>query len=177
VSLPEVREAPSQVDHENSGQYTCYHMIHTLPSSSGSSRHWPTRVVTVLPRLFRVAVLCLTVPLLAAPVLLAQKPSDVEVVQIETTRFAGKAGFTGSIKVTKDKPIKGLLMSLEFLDAQGVLLTILKQDIEDGEVAAGDKIEFDLGTRDVPRAVSFLIVMDDSRGERLLVAGAGPHPF
>jgi hypothetical protein len=68
-------------------------------------------------------------------------------------------------------------MSLEFIDAQGVLLTILKQDLEQGEVNAGDEIEFDLGGRDVPRAVSFQIVMYDSRQERLSVAGGGPHPF
>jgi hypothetical protein len=115
--------------------------------------------------------------LLGFVVLSAQRTPDLEVAQIETTRFDGEAGFTGLIRITKPRSIKGLVMSLEFFDAQGVLLTILKQDLEQGEVNAGDEIEFDLGGRDVPRAVSFQIVMYDSRQERLSVAGGGPHPF
>jgi hypothetical protein len=135
-----------------------------------------TPVVAMYLRFLRAAVLCLAV-LALTPCLPAQKAAEVEVAQIETTRFEGEAGFTGLIKVARPRPIKGLVMSLEFFDAQGVLLTILKQDIEDGEVNAGDEIEFDLGAKDVPRAVSFRIVMRDSREERLSVAGGGPHPF
>jgi hypothetical protein len=135
-----------------------------------------TRVVATQLGFFRAAALCLAALALAVG-LPAQKASDVEVAQIESTRFEGEAGFTGLIKVTRPRPIKGLVMSLEFFDAQGVLLTILKQDIEQGDVNTGDEIEFDLGGKDVPRAVSFRIVMHDSRDERLSVAGGGPHPF
>jgi hypothetical protein len=135
-----------------------------------------TPVVAMPARCCRAAALCLAVLALVS-VLPGQKASDLEVAQIDTTRFEGQAGFMGLIKITKPRPIKGLVMSLEFFDARGVLLTILKQDIEDGEVNAGDEIEFDLGGKDVPRAVSFRIVMYDSRKERLSVAGGGPHPF
>jgi hypothetical protein len=135
-----------------------------------------TRVVAMHLGFFRAAALCLAVLALAVG-LPAQKASEVEVAQIETTRFEGQAGFTGRIKVKRQRPIRGLVMSLEFFDAQRVLLTILKQDIEQGEVNAGDEIEFDLGGKDVPRAVSFRVVMHDSRDEQLSVAGGGPHPF
>ena len=134
-----------------------------------------TRVVATHLGFFRAAALCLAVLALAVG-LPAQKASEVEVAQIESTRFDGEAGFTGLIKVTRSR-IKGLVMSLQFFDARGVLLTILKQDIEQGDVNAGDEIEFDLGGKDVPRAVSFRVVMHDSRDEQLSVAGGGPHPF
>jgi hypothetical protein len=120
-----------------------------------------------------LSVLLLTLP----PVITLAAEKDVEVVDVESARFDGKAEFTGMVKVTRQKPIEGLLLTLEFLDAQGSLLTIQKQAIEDKQLNLGDEVFFDLEGRDVPRAVSFRVVMYDSKGMVLSVSGGGPYPF
>jgi hypothetical protein len=120
-----------------------------------------------------LSVLLLTLP----PAITLAAEKDVEVVDVESARFDGKAEFTGMVKVTRQKPIEGLLLTLEFLDAQGSLLTIQKQAIEDKQLNLGDEVFFDLEGRDVPRAVSFRVVMYDSKGMVLSVSGGGPYPF
>ena len=120
-----------------------------------------------------LSVLLLTLP----PVISLAAEKDVEVADVESARFEGKAEFAGMVKVTRQKPIEGLLLTIEFLDAQGVLLTIQKQAIEDKQLNLGDEVPFDLEGRDVPRAVSIRIVMYDSKGMPLSVSGGGPHPF
>ena len=75
--------------------------------------------------------------------------------------------FEGSVTAHRKKPIPGLVMQLEFFDSTGALLNILKQTIEEDVVERGDEIDFYLVCDEVPRAVSFRVVMFSGRGKRL----------
>ncbi len=139
-----------------------------------ATRFWARRPSGFAERMFLATLLLL---LAVAPSGLAAN-RDLEVTDVESTRFEGeRAGFSGVVKVNRQKPIDGLLLTLEFLDAQGVLLSIQRQAIAEGALTAGDEVAFDLEGRDVPRAVSFRVVMFDSKKMLLSVDGAGPYPF
>ena len=111
--------------------------------------------------------------LVAAPTALAAqeeppKKSGVEVTEIETSFGEGAIRFEGSVTSHRKKPIPGLVMQLEFFDSTGALLNILNQTIEEDAVEKGDE---------VPRAVSFRVVMFSGRGKQLRTSRAGPYPL
>jgi len=143
----------------------------------GAAEKTSARISARRPARFLECVLLAALLLTLKPAVSLAANRDVEVAGVESARFGGRAGFTGVVKINREKPIEGLVLTLEFLDAQGVLLTIQKQSIDDRLLAAGDEVPFDLEGRDVPRAVSFRIVMHDSKKRGLSVAGEGPHPF
>jgi hypothetical protein len=105
------------------------------------------------------------------------KNRDVEIVSIEATRPAGTVGFTGTVKVHREKPIRGLLLIFEFFDVDRKLLTQQKLLIEEKNVQRGDEVEFELLGDDVPRAVSFRIRVMSSRQMELTVDKGGPYPL
>ncbi len=120
--------------------------------------------------------------LVAAPTaLIAQekpaKKSGVEITEIETSFGEGGMRFEGSVTSHRKKPIPGLVMQLEFFDSTGALLNILNQTIEEDAVEKGDEIDFYLVCDEVPRAVSFRVVMFSGRGKQLRTYRAGPYPM
>ena len=120
--------------------------------------------------------------LVAAPTALAAqeeplKKSGVEITAIETSFDEGAIRFEGSVTSHRKKPIPGLVMQLEFFDSTGALLNILNQTIEEDAVEKGDEIDFYLICDEVPRAVSFRVVMFSGRGKQLRTSRAGPYPL
>ncbi len=120
--------------------------------------------------------------LVAAPSALAAqqdppKKTGVEITEMETSFDEGAIRFEGSVTAHRKKPIPGLVMQLEFFDSTGALLNILNQTIEEDAVERGDGIEFYLVCDEVPRAVSFRVVMFSGRGTRLRTSQAGPYPL
>ncbi len=116
----------------------------------------------------------------ASTALIAQEPtkkSGVEITAIETSFDDGDMRFEGSVASHRKKPIPGLVMQLEFFDSTGALLNILNQTIEEDAVEQGDEIDFYLNCDEVPRAVSFRVVMFSGRGKQLRTYRAGPYPI
>ena len=132
---------------------------------------------------FEFSIRILTVALLVAATTAPaaqQKPPKkvaVEITEIETTFDEGGIRFEGSVTGRRKKPIPGLVMQLEFFDSTGALLNILNQTIEEEAVERGDEIEFYLLCDEVPRAVSFRVVMFSGRGRQLRTSRAGPYPL
>ena len=96
---------------------------------------------------------------------------------METSFDEGAIRFEGSVTSHRKKPIPGLVMQLEFFDSTGALLNILNQTIEEDAVEKDDEVDFYLVCDEVPRAVSFRVVMFSGRGKRLRTSQAGPYPL
>ena len=127
----------------------------------------------------RILTVALLVTATTAPAA-QQKPLKkvaVEITEIETAFDEGGMRFEGSVTGWRKKPIPGLVMQLEFFDSTGALLNILNQTIEEEAVERGDEIEFYLLCDEVPRAVSFRVVMFSGRGQQLRTSRAGPYPL
>ena len=120
--------------------------------------------------------------LVAAPsALVAQqdppKKTGVEITEMETSFDESGMNFEGSITSHRKKPIPGLVMQLEFFDSTGALLNILNQTIEEEAVEKGNEVDFYLVCDEVPRAVSFRVVIFSGRGQQLRTSRAGPYPL
>jgi hypothetical protein len=110
----------------------------------------------------------------------AQKPKrepDIAILKMSSIRQAGTIEYEGDLKVTAAKPLNGLLMRVEFLDADGVLLSAQKIEIEEGTLSPGEERHISVQGHDVPRAVSFRISFTDRAKRDLATGGAGPYPL
>ena len=105
------------------------------------------------------------------------RKTDIEVLRLTSSRQEGKITYEGSVKVTGEKPVQGLLLQFEFLESRGVLLSQQKIQIEDATLAPGEEKPFLVQGSDVPRAVRFRVSAYDSGGRDLSVAGVGPYPL
>lgn len=106
----------------------------------------------------------------------ARKP-DVEFLKVASVRQEGVIRFEGDFKITGEKPVPGLIVSLHFFESGGILLTIQKLEIEEGTLNPGELKHFGLQGNDVPRAVSFKLSATDKAARDLNIAGAGPYPL
>lgn len=101
----------------------------------------------------------------------------VEITEIEVIFDEGDIQFEGSVKSHRKKPIPGLVIRLEFFDSTGALLNILNQAIEENVVKKGDEVDFYLVCDEVPRAVSFQVIVFSGKRMQLRTSRGGPYPL
>jgi hypothetical protein len=123
------------------------------------------------------AALAAAALLAAPPQKKKPRPPDVEVVKISSLRQEGRIAYEGTLKVTGETPVAGLVLHLSFYESRGVLLSMQKIQLETAQLAPGQERQFDVQGKDVPRAVSFRVSATDGAGRDLNVAGAGPYPL
>jgi len=127
------------------------------------------QMARVLPRFAVAAYVCVA---FAAP---KAKPG-VEITEVQSTRQEGEVGFEGTIRI-HGKPLRGLILHIEYFDSRGALLTIQKMQIEERLIEPGEELDFLLGGNDVPRAVKYEIKVTDGHNMEIRTVNGGPHPL
>lgn len=124
----------------------------------------------------KVVCLVLGILALAAP-LTAQKgkkPPDVQVIEAKARRTEDKIALDGKIRVTGEKPLKGLVLAFDFLSSSGEVLTTQKEEVSDEVLNRGDEPAFHAETMNPPGAIKFRIRFFDTGERELREANAGP---
>jgi hypothetical protein len=101
--------------------------------------------------------------------------ADVQVVRLTTVRQEGVIAYDGTVKITGDKPVSGLVLIFEFLATTKALLSMQKIEVVEGALRPGEEHSFQFQGNDVPRAVSFRVSAQDNRGRDLSLSGEGPY--
>jgi hypothetical protein len=118
---------------------------------------------------FTCAVLCL------CSFALAQRRADVQVLEAKGRRIEeGKVAVDGRVKVTSEKPLKGLVIVFDFLSTEGETLTSQKTQVEDDVLPRGEEPSFHAVTLNPPGSVRFRLRAFDNADRELRVGNAGP---
>lgn len=122
----------------------------------------------------RSLILCLMVAFLAVAALAAKK-SDVEVLDVKCRRGEQKVAVDGRLRVTAEKPLRGLVLEFAFLSDSGDVLSTAKTEVTDETLQKDDEESFHAEALNPPGAIQYKIRALSSAGEReLRVANAGP---
>lgn len=125
--------------------------------------------VTLAPmRLFLLAVLALS--------LWGQKKADVDFLEVKAHRIEeGRITVDGRIRVTGEKPVRGLTVVFDFLSPDNAPLTSLKTQVDDDVVGPGEESSFHAVTMNPPGAVKYKLRVFNSNQRQLRAANIGPY--
>jgi len=103
-----------------------------------------------------------------------KKPPEVTVVECKARRANGKLTFDGKVRDTGEKPIRGLVLLIDFLSTDNELLTTLNGPVEEKLLETGKESSFHFDADEPPRAIRYRLNAVDQGGRDLRVANAGP---
>jgi len=116
---------------------------------------------------------CLTLAILVVAAT-AAKPPDVQVVDAKCHRTEDKVALDGKVKVTADKPLKGLVLEFAFLSASGDVLTTEKAEVSDETMHKNDESSFHCEAFNPPGSIRYKIAAYDTSGRDLRIGNDGP---
>jgi hypothetical protein len=105
----------------------------------------------------------------------AKKPADVEILETKVARDAGRISVDGRVKVTAEKPLRGLVLIFDFRSPEKEVVTAKKSVIDDATLEHGHEGVFHNEMVDAPRAVNYMIRAFDTHDKELRVANPGPY--
>jgi len=103
-----------------------------------------------------------------------KKPPEVTVIECNARRGNGKITFDGKVRATGEKPLRGLVLLIDFLSTDNELLTTLKGPVEEELLETGSESSFHFDADEPPRAIRYRLNGVDQGGRDLRVANAGP---
>jgi hypothetical protein len=104
----------------------------------------------------------------------AAKPPEVQVLEVKCHRTEDKVSLDGKLKVTADKPVKGLVLEFIFLSDSGDVLTTQKSEVSDETMRKNDESAFHCEGLNVPGSIRYKIRAYDSSDRELRVGNDGP---
>lgn len=104
----------------------------------------------------------------------AKKAPDIEVLDAKARRGEDKIALDGKIRITAEKPLKGLVLAFDFLSASGDVLTTQKQEISDETLDRNEEPSFHSELLNPPGAIKFRIRAFDITERELRSGNAGP---
>ena len=106
-----------------------------------------------------------------------QKPkraSDVRVVETKARREEGKITVDGKVKVTSDKPLRGLVVVFDFRSPEKEVVTTQNTTVDEDTLATGREGSYHVEMADAARAVTYTVRAFDIREKELRVENTGP---
>ena len=106
-----------------------------------------------------------------------QKPkraSDVQVVETKARREEGKITVDGKVKVTSDKPLRGLVVVFDFRSPEKEVVTTQNTTVDEDTLATGREGSYHVEMADAARAVTYTVRAFDIREKELRVENTGP---
>ena len=119
---------------------------------------------------------CLVAAILAVSAA-AQKPKkapDVEVVDVKCHRTEDRLTLDGKVKVTGEKPLKGLVLEFAFLGSSGNILTAQKAEVSNETLNKNEEPAFHAETLNPPGSIQYKIRAFDIAERELRIGNAGP---
>jgi hypothetical protein len=105
------------------------------------------------------------------------KPPEITVMEAKARRPEGKILMDGRVRVTAEKPVRGVVVVFDLVAPEGGVVASEKAELDDANVAPGEERAFHSETSDNARAVRFQIRVFDAHEKELRVGNAGPFPI
>ena len=103
-----------------------------------------------------------------------KKAPDVQVMEIKARREEGKITVDGSVKITGEKPLRGLVMVFDFRSPEHAVITSQKITVDDGLLENSRESSYHAEMADAARAVTYTVRAFDVHEKELRVANTGP---
>jgi hypothetical protein len=103
-----------------------------------------------------------------------KKKTDVQVLECKARRAEDKIMIDGRVRVTAEKPLKGLVLAFDFLDSAGSPLATEKADVSEETLNPGDEPSIHASTYSPPGAIKYKIEAFDGNERELRVGNPGP---
>jgi hypothetical protein len=100
---------------------------------------------------------------------------DVQILEAKGRRSEDQVVVDGRIRVTSDKPIKGLVLAFDFLSDDGDVLTTEKDQYSEDVLKNGDELPFHVETMNPPGSIRYKIRAFDTVERELRVIADGPY--
>jgi hypothetical protein len=105
-----------------------------------------------------------------------KKPPDVTVLEAKARRGDGKILVDGSVRITAQKQIHGLVVIFDLLSAENGVLASEKAVVDEGFIEPGQERSIHAETSDPVRAVRYRIRAFDNFERELRAENTGPFP-
>jgi hypothetical protein len=106
-----------------------------------------------------------------------KKAPDVEVLETKARREDAKITLDGKVRVTGEKPLKGLVIVFDFRSPEKEVVTTQKTVIDEGTLQTGREDVYHVEMADAARAVRYTVRAFDFHDKELRVGNAGPFPI
>lgn len=105
------------------------------------------------------------------------KPPDIMMVMPVIRNEGGVITFDGKVANSSEKPIKAMILIIDFLGPNKELLTTWRGPIESELLKPGEEAEFALQVKAPQKAVSIRFNASDADGRDLRMDNSGPFPI
>jgi hypothetical protein len=105
-----------------------------------------------------------------------KKPADVRILETKAVREGAKISLDGKVRVTGEKPLRGLVIVFDFRSPEKEVVTSQKAVIDEDTLEAGREGVFHSEMADSARAVRYTVRAFDNHEKELRVANPGPYP-
>ena len=122
-----------------------------------------------------IAVMCFALG--AASAQQKGKPADVAVVETKAVRDGANITVDGKVRVTAEKPLRGLVIVFDFRSPEKAVVTSQKALIDEDTLEAGREGVFHSEMADAARAVRYTVRAFDNHEKELRVSNPGPYPI
>jgi|SRR5579863_2516291 len=109
-----------------------------------------------------------------AAAVFAAKPPDVQVVEAKCHRTEDKVTLDGKVKITGEKPLKGLVLEFVFLSDSAQVLTTQKTEVSDETIRKDEEESFHVEAYNTPGSIRYKIRAYDSADKELRIGNDGP---
>jgi hypothetical protein len=101
------------------------------------------------------------------------KTGDIDILEVAARRGDDMIEIDGRVRNTSDKTIHGLVLSFDFTDSDGSVMTTQQAPVDEENLAAGAEAPFHMQLNNPPRAVKFKVsaVNESKRGLRVTHGG------
>jgi hypothetical protein len=103
-----------------------------------------------------------------------KKQPDVQVLESSGRREEGKIKLDGRVRVTAEKPLRGLVVVFDFLSPERAVISSEKTIIDEEPMNKGQEGSYHVETLDLARAVYYKIRAFDRNDRELRVENEGP---
>ena len=107
---------------------------------------------------------------------MAQKKADVQILETKAVREGAKISVDGKVRVTGEKPLRGLVIVFDFRSPEKEVVTSQKAVIDEDTLETGREGVFHSEMADSARAVRYTVRTFDNHDRELRVANPGPYP-
>jgi len=107
---------------------------------------------------------------------MAQKKADVQILETKAVREGAKISVDGKVRVTGEKPLRGLVIVFDFRSPEKEVVTSQKAVIDEDILETGREGVFHSEMADSARAVRYTVRAFDNHDRELRVANPGPYP-
>jgi len=105
-----------------------------------------------------------------------KKPADVQVLESRARREASLITVDGKVRVTGEKPLRGLVIVFDFRSPEREVVTSQKTTVDDALLENGYEGSYHVEMADAARAVRYTIRAFDGHEKELRVENTGPFP-